>query len=429
MANGGRRHVGIVGAGISGLGAAHALAGPARVTVIEAAPALGGHATTARAHGAPVDMGFIVYNEVNYPRLTALFAALGVPTAPSSMSFGASFEARFGRGRTEYALHSLDAIFAQRRHAVSPGFLRMVRDILRFNARAEAAAAGRPDLTVGELVAELGLGARFAAQYLTPFSGAIWSTPAAGMMDFPAEALLRFFRNHGLLGHDDGHAWRTVRGGSAEYVARLAADLVARGAELRAGAAAQAVRRVPGGVEVRSAGAWERFDDVILAVHSDQAAGLVLAPFPAERAALGAIGYQSNEVVLHDDPGAMPRRRKCWASWNYVEPAGGRGAGIPLTYWMNALQPLDTARDVFVTLNDAGRVDPARVIRRAAFAHPVYDSRTAGAQAAIRALSGTGGLWYAGAWLGSGFHEDGLAAGQAAADGILARTALGMAAE
>ncbi len=428
MANGGRRHVGIVGAGISGLGAAHALAPRARVTVIEAAAAPGGHALTAQAHGAAVDMGFIVYNEVNYPRLTALFAELGVPTAPSSMSFGASF----GGGRTEYALHSLDAIFAQRRHAASPGFLRMVRDILRFNARAEAAAAGRPDLTVGALIGELGLGARFAAQYLTPFSGAIWSTPAEGMMDFPAEALLRFFRNHGLLGHADGHAWRTVRGGSAAYVARLSEALEARGAVLRAGAAAQAVRRVPGGVEVRVRGAWERFDDVILAVHSDQAAGLVSAPGVAERAALGAIRYQPNEAVLHDDPRAMPRRRKCWASWNYVEPARGRGAGIPLTYWMNSLQPLETARDVFVTLNGAGLVDPARVIRRAGFAHPVYDSGTAAAQASVRALSGTGGLWYAGAWLGSGFHEDGLAAGQAAAAGILARgarAALAVAAE
>ena len=419
------RHVAVVGSGIAGLGAAHALAGPARVTLFEAAPRLGGHAITEEVDGVPVDMGFIVYNEATYPELTALFAGIEVPTAPSCMSFGASFDG----GRLEYALHSVDAIFAQRRNALRPGFVRMVRDILRFNARAEDVVAGRPDLKIGALIGELGLGRRFAAQYLTPFSGAIWSTPPEGMLDFPAEALLRFFRNHGLLGHDDGHAWRTVRGGSREYVSRLAASLEARGASLRTGLPAQAVRREPGGVALRAGGAWERFDDVVLAVHSDQAAALVDAPLEEERGALHAIRYQPNEAILHTDPAAMPLRRKCWASWNYVEPSGGGGGRLPLTYWMNSLQPLGTDRDLFVTLNDAGAVDPARVVRRTLFEHPVYDTRTAGAQATLRRVSGAGGLWYAGAWLRSGFHEDGLVSGYAAADGILARMRPALAAE
>ncbi|MGR3542349.1 MAG: NAD(P)/FAD-dependent oxidoreductase [Hasllibacter sp.] len=419
----GRPRIAVVGGGISGLGAAWLLSGRADVTLLEAEGRLGGHARTVlagRRGDQPVDTGFIVYNEVNYPNLTALFHELAVPTAPSDMSFGASLDG----GRVEYALASYDAIFAQRRNLARPRFLRMLRDIVRFNEGAEAAV--RPGMPVRELAAALGLGREFLDWYLTPFSGAIWSTPAAGILDFPADAMVRFFRNHALLAYDGQHRWRTVRGGSREYVSRLEAALLGRGVDIRLSCAPQAVRRGAMGPELRMGGDWRAFDEIVLACHSDQSLRLLGAAAP-EAADLGAIRYQPNRMQLHADPSVMPRRRKCWSSWNYVGPSGGGGA-IPLSYWMNSLQPIPADDPMFVTLNDPGTIDPALVYDEAMFDHPVFDTAAWAAQARLNAGNGAGGVWLAGAWLGNGFHEDGLASAVRVAEGIEARRALAVAA-
>ena len=419
-----RPRIAVVGGGISGLGSAWLLSERADVTLFEAEGRLGGHARTVMAgrHGdRPVDTGFIVYNEVNYPRLTALFRDLGVPTDESRMSFGASIEG----GHVEYALSSYDTVFAQRRNLVRPRFGRMLRDVMRFNGRAEAAV--RPGMTVRDLAATLGLGRDFLDWYLVPFCGAIWSAPAAGILDFPADALVRFLRNHALMSYGGQHRWRTVRGGSREYVGRMETALRDRGVGIRLSCAPEAARRGPAGPAVRVDGAWQGFEEVVLACHSDQSLRLLGRHAP-EAADLSAIRYQPNRAVLHADSSVMPRRRKCWSSWNYVGPSGGDGA-IPLTYWMNSLQPISKDDPLFVTLNDPERIDPALVYDETVFEHPVFDTAAWAAQGRLNAGNGAGGIWLAGAWLGNGFHEDGLASAQRVAEGIAARQTLAIAAE
>lgn len=421
------RRIAVIGGGIAGMAAAHLLGGDHAVVLHEAEPRLGGHARTVlagRRGDQPVDTGFIVFNHVNYPGLTALFGRLGVPTAPSAMSFGASIDG----ARIEYGLAGPAAIFAQRRNALRPAFLRMLRDILRFNARAEAVATD-PAMTIRGLLEALGTGPSFRDHYITPFSGAIWSTPLSGILDFPAQALVRFFRNHGLLGYSGQHQWHTVRGGSVEYVRRLQASLVAQGVEVRTGAPVAGVRRVPQGAMVRAkGGAWELYDDVVFACHSDQALRMLSDASPAERAALGAIRYQPNEAVLHADPSVMPRRRAVWSAWNYTEPKGGAGGRIDLTYWMNALQPIPQDDPLFVTLN-TNRPIPDRLVHDATtFRHPVFDVAALAAQGRIAARNGARNTWFCGAWMRNGFHEDGFASAVAVAEGIRARTAARIAA-
>jgi len=402
------RRIAVIGAGISGMAAAWLLAPGQRVTLIEAAPRLGGHARTVIAGkrgDQPVDTGFIVFNRVNYPNLTAMFEALEVPVVNSNMSFGASFDG----GRCEYNLNSLDQIFAARRNAVDPRFLRMVRDIVRFNDRAEA-AADDPDLTIGQLADRLGLGRWFRERYIQPFSGAIWSTPKSQIMDFPARGMVEFFRNHALLGYRGQHQWLTVQGGSVEYVRRLERDLRVRGVDIRLGAPVAGVRRDAQGAHVRCAGGeWERFDEVILATHSDVALRLLTDPSEAERAALGAVGYQDNHAVLHADASIMPKRRKVWASWTYTEHSPADRDKISLTYWMNSLQPIPQDDLMLVTLNATRPVREDLVYDTHTFRHPVYDLAAFRAQAAIRGFNGARGTWFCGAWMRNGFHEDGFA--------------------
>lgn len=403
------RRIAIVGGGISGLAAAYLLAGRHAVTLFEAAPRLGGHARTLLAGkrgDQPVDTGFIVFNKVNYPNLLALFDALEVPIAASDMGFGASF----GGGRLEYALRDLNGLFAQRRNALSPRFLRMVRDILHFNANAEAAALGT-NLTIGGLLDRLGTSAAFRDHYITPISGAIWSTPVEGILDFPAEAMIRFFKNHALLQATNQHQWYTVRGGSVEYVRRLEAHLLRQGAEIRTGAPVAAIRREANGVMLRpSGGEWELYDDVIMATHSDDTLALLSDARPEERAALSAVRYQPNEAVLHADSSVMPKRRRAWASWVYVEPAGHpKPDRIALTYWMNSLQPIAMDDPLFVTLNPLAAINDRLVHDVTTFRHPVFDHAALAAQGAIRAMNGTGNTWFCGAWMRNGFHEDGFA--------------------
>lgn len=420
---GAMRRVAIIGGGISGLGAAHHLAGSARVSVIEAAPRLGGHARTVRAGKSgqqAVDTGFIVFNHANYPHLTALFDELGVETAKSNMSFAASM----GGGRVEYALNTLNSLFGQRRNLLRPEFLGMLRDILAFNAKAEALVEGQPEMSIGELIEILGTGAAFRDHYFLPFSGAIWSTPTQDILRFPAEAMLRFFRNHALLGITGQHQWYTVKGGSIEYVTRLEASLRAKAVDIRTNAQVVAVRRDSLGAEVKlKGGAWERFDEVIFATHSDQSLALLTDPAPQERAALEAIPYQPNRAVLHADPNLMPRNRRCWASWNYVEPVQRSAPGIGLSYWMNSLQPIPQSDPLFVTLNPTQPIRDELIYDETSFAHPLYTNAALRAQAQIAQFNGARNTWFAGAWMKNGFHEDGLSSGLEAAQGVLARAA------
>ena len=402
------KRIAVIGAGISGLAAAHMLAGRHHVVLFEAESRLGGHARTVlagRRGDQPVDTGFIVFNNANYPNLVRMFDELGVPLAESNMSFGASFDG----GRFEYAFNSVDSIFATRRNIVDPRFIRMIRDILRFNKRALVTAQD-PGMTIGGLIETLRLGPWFRDRYLLPFSGAIWSTPAQNILDFPAQALVRFFENHALLGYTGQHQWYTVRGGSIEYVRRLEDSLRTRGVTIRAGAPVAALRRTEAGAEVRAHGAeWETFDEVILATHSDTSLALLSDASPEERAALGAVRYQPNEAVLHSDTAMMPRRRKCWASWVYTEDAAKTSPRIDLTYWMNSLQPIPKDDPLFVTLNTTRPIREDLIHDTVTFHHPVYDLAALEGQAAVRAMNGTNRTWFCGAWMRNGFHEDGFA--------------------
>lgn len=402
------RRIAVIGGGISGMSAAHMLAEGNSVVLFESEARLGGHARTliaGKRGDQPVDTGFIVFNRVNYPHLVKLFEKLDVPVAESSMSFAASIDG----GRVEYGLADLNTIFAQRRNVVSPRFLGMITDILRFNKNAEKVAQdGR--MTIRELLAELGTGPAFRDWYITPFSGAIWSTPTMGILDFPAKALVQFFKNHALMSPNGQHQWYTVRGGSVQYVSRLQALMTRQGVDIRLSAPVAAVRRENGTVHVRAEGsAWEMFDDVVFATHSDVTLRALSDAAPEERAALGAVRYQPNQAVLHADTALMPKRRKVWSSWNYVEPKGGAGDRIDLTYWMNCLQPIPQDDPLFVTLNSTKSIRQELIHDVTTFRHPVYDLGTLAAQDQIRALNGNRNTWFCGAWMKNGFHEDGIA--------------------
>jgi predicted NAD/FAD-binding protein len=378
------------------------------VVLIEAAGRLGGHARTVLAGhrgDQPVDTGFIVFNRVNYPHLCRMFDELDVPVTDSDMSFGVSIDG----GRIEYGLKNLAAMLTQKRNALRPAFLRMIRDILRFNAQA-GDYPFRPDTTIGEMIAGLGLGPWFRDYYLTPLSGAIWSTPVSGILDFPAAALVGFFRNHGLMSYTGQHQWMTVSGGSVEYVRRLERALLRNAVEIRTGAPVAGVRRTAFGAEVRChAGEWEHFDEVVLASHADDTLALLADADPQERAALGGIRYQPNQAVLHADPNVMPRRRAAWSSWVYTEERGAARDRISLSYWMNNLQPIPQDDPMFVTLNPVRPIREAFVYDSTVFRHPVYDTATLAAQHAVGQLNGRRSTWFCGAWMKNGFHEDGFA--------------------
>lgn len=404
------------------MAAAHLLADGNSVVLYEAEPRLGGHARTVLAgkhRDQPVDTGFIVFNKVNYPHLVRLFDKLQVPVTESAMSFGASIDG----GRLEYGLASMDTLFAQRRNFFSPRFLRMLSDIVHFNRKAEALAKD-PSLTIRDLLGQLGTGDWFRDHYITPFSGAIWSTPTAGILDFPAQALVQFFRNHALLGYEGQHQWYTVKGGSVEYVRRLQSALVSQGVDLRLGAPIEGVKREAGSALVRAhGGEWELFDDVIFATHSDVTLRLLSDPTPAETAALSAIRFQPNEAVLHADPSLMPLSRKVWSSWSYVEPKGGPGDRIDLTYWMNSLQPIPQDDPLFVTLNTSRPIAGHLIHDVATFHHPVFDVAAFAAQGRLRAMNGDRATWFCGAWMRNGFHEDGFASAVDVAEAMALRRA------
>jgi len=403
------RKIAVIGGGISGMGAAYLLSGKHNVTLFEAEPRLGGHARTivAGKNGdQPVDTGFLVFNYANYPLMGALFHELGVPIAPSSMSFGASIDG----GKLEYGLASFGAIFAQKRNLADPRFLRMIRDILHFNAHAFELAQANRDLSIGQFLDKLGTGAWFRDYYLFPLSGAIWSTPTHKMLDFPAYAMIQFFENHALLHHSGQHQWHTVDGGSVEYVTRLQAAMVRRGTGLRLGTPVHTVKRDVTGVLIKTADQdWEHFDEVVLGTHSDDSLRLLSDPKPHETKALGAVKYQRNEVVLHCDAAVMPTRRKVWSSWNYTEDKDTPSDQIDLTYWLNSLQPIPQNDPHFVTLNSKRQIREELIYDQTVLRHPVYDLGALQAQDEVRAFNGTNHTWFCGAWMRNGFHEDGLA--------------------
>lgn len=415
----------VIGSGISGLAAARALqrSGLGRVTVFESTQHFGGHAHTVDVtlqgitHG--VDTGFLVYNERTYPLLTRLFDELGVDTTPSDMSFSVQVRSL----GLEWSGHSLATVFAQKRNLLRPRFLGMLADLLRFNREATALAqSGHAESLAqptADFLRERGYGAAFVDWYLLPMVGCIWSCPPGRMLEFPIATLIRFCHNHGLLQLADRPQWRTVRGGSREYVRRIVAALP----DARAGTPVLGVRRLTAGALVRTATGSEFFDAVVLACHADQALALLGDDAtPDERALLGAIRYQPNVALLHTDASVLPRRHAAWAAWNHdARPSTDAGGGICLHYLINKLQPLPWAQPVIVTLNPLH--EPHGVLARFDVEHPVFDLRAIDAQRRLPQLQGQRHTWFCGAWAGYGFHEDGLAAGLAAAAGIVQRAA------
>ena len=399
--------IAVVGAGVAGLGAAWLLSRHHDVVVYEREARFGGHSCTVDVPTprgpAPVDVGFIVFNELNYPNLVALFDHLGVPTEESDMSFAVSLDG----GRYEYA-SAYGGFLAQRRNAVRPAFLRMTRDILRFNRLAPRLLAQAEDLdfTLGDFVADAGLSDAFRDRYLIPMASCIWSTPLGRMLDYPAQTFARFFANHGLLTVGPQLRWRTVIGGSRSYVERIVAPLRARA---RLASPARQVRRDGEGALVRDAsGHWDRFDRVVLACHADQALALLADPSMEEGTLLGSFAYSANEVWLHGDPTLMPTRRKVWSSWNYV--ADGNASGAPsVTYWMNRLQNIGGDAPLFVSVNPART--PASAYARFSFDHPAYDAAAIRAQRELHRIQGVRHTYFCGSYCGYGFHEDALSAG------------------
>ncbi|MBD3665776.1 NAD(P)/FAD-dependent oxidoreductase [Sulfitobacter aestuariivivens] len=402
------RKIAVIGAGISGMGAAYRIAPDDHVTLFEAGDRIGGHARTVMAGkngDQPVDTGFIVFNYANYPHLAALFNELDVPVTKSNMSFGASIDG----GRLEYALTSANAFFAQRKNALNPSFIRMLRDIFKFNKSALNVGKNK-SLSIAEFLQVLGTGRYFRDYYLSPLSGAIWSTPTEKIMDFPAYAMVDFFHNHGLLNYSGQHQWYTVDGGSWEYVRRLEAGMRARGVEIRLNAPIQGVRRTAMGAEVRAAsGEWEAFDAVIFATHSDDTLAMLSDATPEEQAALGVIRYQPNDIVLHADAAIMPKRKSTWASWVYTQDKNAQSDRIDLTYWMNSLQPIPQDDPHFVTLNTNRTIREELIYDQVTLRHPVYDLEALAAQKTVAAMNGKNNTWFCGAWMRHGFHEDGLA--------------------
>jgi predicted NAD/FAD-binding protein len=401
----------IIGAGIAGNVAAYRLHRTHEITVFEAAAHAGGHSHTHEIELAgrrlAVDTGFIVYNERTYPRFTALLAELGVATQESSMSFSVRDDA----AGIEYNGTSLNALFAQRRNLLRPSFLGMVRDILRFHREApRLLEAPGGELPLSELLERGGYGRAFRDHYLIPMGAAIWSTDPALMLGFPARFFVRFLHNHGMLTVDDRPVWRAVQGGSRRYVERLTAPFRHR---IRLESPVEWIRRVPGGAIVKPRGQEARhFDAIFIACHSDQALALLADASDSEREVLGAIPYQRNEAVLHTDARLLPRRRLAHAAWNYhVMPQGGP---VSLTYHMNILQRLESSEPLLVTLNRGDAIDPARVLRRLVYHHPLFTPASVAAQARQRELNGARRTYYCGAWWRNGFHEDGVASAEAA---------------
>jgi predicted NAD/FAD-binding protein len=404
--------IAIIGTGIAGNVVAHRLHHAHDITVYEAAGHVGGHTHTHRieleGEVQHVDTGFIVFNHRTYPSFVELLGELDVPSHESAMSFSVRNE---GSG-LEYNGTSLNGLFAQRANLVRPSFLRMLSEILRFNRNAPSLLDANDDgITLGDYLAERGYSRNFIDDYLVPMGAAIWSTDPQRMLGFPARFLVRFMHNHGMLSVNDRPVWRVISGGSARYVERLVAPWRHR---IRLNCAVTQVRRLGDGVSVsaRDAGT-ARYDHVFFACHADEALRLLADPSPAERDILGALPFQRNVAVLHTDTSLLPRRRLAWAAWNYhvLREAGQR---VALTYNMNVLQGLNSRHTFCVTLNRSEAIDPARVLKRIAYDHPLFTPQGIAAQRRHPEISGVRRTHYCGAYWRYGFHEDGVISAQQA---------------
>lgn len=410
------RRIAVVGSGIAGLSAAWLLGQRHRVTLYEAEGRAGGHSNTVLAETpagpVAVDTGFIVYNDRNYPNLTALFEHLRVKTQASDMSFAASLDG----GRVEYSSTGLNGLVGQPGNLLRPGYYLMLRDVLRFYREAPALLK-RNDLnglTLGEYLDAGGYADSFVEEHLLPMGAAIWSTTAREMRAYPLEAFVRFFASHGLLDLVKRPKWRTVTGGSREYVRALLRTI----ADVRLSSSIEKIVRRQGLVEIFDRlGRNDVFDGVVIATHADQALGLLADPDEEERRTLGAFRYTDNLAVLHSDPALMPRRKHVWASWNYIgERDGDEDRQLCVTYWMNRLQSLDPAHPLFVTLNPSRPVAAGKLHQAINYTHPLFDQRAIEAQRQLWRLQGVHNTWFAGSYFGHGFHEDALQSGLSAAE-------------
>jgi len=412
--------IAIVGTGISGLVCAHLLHPRHQVTVFEANDYIGGHThTVSTVQGDrryEVDTGFIVFNEPNYPNFVTLLRRLDVATQPAPMSFSVRNE----RSGLEYCGTNLNTVFAQRRNLLRPQFYGMLREILRFNRVAKAYLQQQnAHMSLSDWLALHRFSQRFQADYLLPMGAAIWSARPHDLLAFPARTLLQFFDNHQLLTADAQLPWRSVKGGSERYVQRLVAPLRQH---IRLSTPVRAVERHEDHVQVRLPDdSSERFERVILATHSDQALGLLADPSPAERAVLGAIPYQRNEVVLHTDASLLPRSRRAWAAWNYHVPRATNGGLPTVTYNMNLLQSLDAPEPFCVTLNRSEAIAPEHVLQRFEYDHPVFNAAGVAAQRRWPSIDGRRRTHFCGAYWGYGFHEDGVRSALAVCNQLDAR--------
>ena len=404
--------IAIVGTGIAGLTAAYHLHPEHDVTVYEQDNLVGGHAHTVVLQASDgeigLDTGFLVYNETTYPNFTRLLKQLEVATQPSEMSFSV----RCRRCAVEYSARSVRGLFARSDQLFRPSFHRMLLEVLRFNRLGLATLEAPVDLrqTLGDFLRQHRFSREFVRHYVTPMASAIWSATTANSEDFPLLFFLRFFAHHGLLSVSQQPVWRTITGGSRRYVAALIRDFRDR-IQLRR--PVRSVRRHPGGVELGLDGGERRtFDKVVLATHSNQALAMLEDPSDHELRALRALPYQRNEAILHTDERILPKSRHAWASWNYhMEDCEQIDAALPMTYYLNCLQRIESPTSYCVTLNDNGRVAPERILKRIPYEHPLYSTGSVAAQQQLRALNGERHTYYCGAYLGCGFHEDGVNAG------------------
>jgi len=407
--------IAVVGSGIAGLVSAWLLSREHEVTLFEANDYFGGHTHThdveqdgRRYH---IDSGFIVHNPAHYPLLTRMFNELGIASQPTTMSFSVHSEA----SGLEYNAATLDTLFCQRRNLLSPRFVGMVRDLMRFYREAPALLGRHDDgITLGAYLEQHRYGEAFRDDHLIPMASALWSSPARQILQFPARYLVQFMANHQMLQVGDRPQWRVVRGGSSTYVAELRARWSVRE---RCSCPVFAIRRGNGRIEVHSAAGTEHFAQVVLACHSDQALNLLADASEAECAILGAISYQTNDTVLHTDASVLPRQRKAWAAWNAWLPRDP-GSACTVSYCMNLLQRIQSPQPFIVTLNRSKDIDPAKVLARVRYEHPVYTQASVRAQKRKAEIQGQRGTWFAGAYWGWGFHEDGMRSAVEVATGL-----------
>jgi predicted NAD/FAD-binding protein len=423
------KKIAVVGSGISGLAVAHTLKGQADITLYEAGAYFGGHSNTVDitlptpqgmvTHG--VDTGFLVFNERTYPNLINLFAELGVETALSDMSFSVQAPKVWGDEALEWSGSNLDTVFAQRGNLLRPKFLKMLADVLRFNKIctriAEAQKESEMRQPLSDFLKQHQFSEAFKNWYFLPMMGCIWSCPTDQMLKFPVATMIRFCHNHGLIQVSNRPRWFTVKGGSKNYVQKIINDLP----DKRLNTPVSLIERDDSGVRIVTQDHAERFDEVVICTHSDQALRMLRVPTQKEQSYLSAIRYQDNVAVLHTDESVLPSRRKAWAAWNYERALeqGQESARVCLHYLLNKLQPLPYEQAVVVSLNPTKAIDPAKIIQSIDYAHPVFDLAAIDAQQHLHEIQGQQHTWFAGAWTGYGFHEDGLKSGLSVARQLL----------